>query len=63
MIDLKCGQNPAKLGMRTWDGGVYITVFLDHLEACEKCRHVQGILIDELNNLIRKESKKSFNDV
>ena len=38
MIDLICGQDLGRLGIRTWDGGLNITAFLDHLDICEKCR-------------------------
>ena len=55
MVDLMCGQDLAKLGIRTWEGGVNITAFLDHLEACEKCERFKGELIQRLNNLIGAE--------
>jgi hypothetical protein len=55
MIDLICGRDLAKLGIKTWEGGLNITAFLDHLDACEKCRQAQGMLIDELNNVIGGE--------
>jgi hypothetical protein len=54
MVNLACGKDLATLGIRTKDG-MNITVFLDHLDECEKCRSARGSLIDELNATIGGE--------
>ena len=57
MVDLACARDLAKLGLRTWDGGLNITAFLDHLEACEHCKKAKGALIVELNKAIGGEKE------
>jgi hypothetical protein len=58
MLELICRRDLAKMGIRNWEGGLNITAFLDHLEACEKCRAAQGTLIGELNIVIGGETEK-----
>jgi hypothetical protein len=61
MVDLACARDLAKLGIRTWDGGLNITAFLDHLEACDHCKKAKGALIVELNKAIGgREAEGSF---
>ena len=56
MLHLLCGKDPMELGMKTYEGW-NITVFLDHLDSCEKCSKSQGILINKLNSLIGGEGR------
>ena len=51
MIKLKCGKDIEQLGIRGYEG-LNISLFLDHLESCDKCSKAQGELIGELNKLI-----------
>lgn len=51
MIKLKCGKDLEKLGIRGFEG-LNISLFLDHLDTCDKCRKAQRELVDELNKLI-----------
>lgn len=51
MLNLLCGQDPAELGIKTYEGW-NITAFLDHLDACEKCSQSRESLIGELNRII-----------
>lgn len=51
MLDLLCGKDPMELGIKTYEGW-NITVFLDHLRACEKCSKSQESLINKLNSII-----------
>jgi hypothetical protein len=40
MVELRCGNDLEKLGIQTKEG-VDITAFLDHLQACGKCRQAR----------------------
>ena len=51
MLDLLCGKDPVELGIKTYEGW-NITVFLDHLNSCEKCSKSPGTLINKLNSII-----------
>jgi hypothetical protein len=51
MIKLKCGKDLRQLGIQGYEG-LNISLFLDHLETCDKCHKAQGELISELNKLI-----------
>lgn len=54
MINLLCGQDLEKLGIRslgTWN----MLAFWDHLDACDPCREAKETLIEELNKLIGGE--------
>ena len=55
MIELACGKDLGKLGLRSCEGGVNISAFLDHLEVCKKCCEARGSLTEELNQLIGSE--------
>jgi hypothetical protein len=56
MVELRCGKDLGALRIRT-EEGLNITAFLDHLEACERCRPDQGELIAELNEAIGGEEE------
>ncbi len=56
MIKLVCGQELVRLGIQTKEG-VNISLFLDHLEECDKCRPVEGMLVDALNQAIGGEKE------
>lgn len=56
MINLKCHQDLAKLGIIN-PGGWNILAFWDHLESCDKCRAAQVALIDELNRVFSGEEE------
>ena len=54
MINLKCDQDLAELGIIN-PGGWNMLAFWDHLDSCDKCREDQVALIDELNKVISGE--------
>jgi hypothetical protein len=56
VIKLVCGQELVRLGIQTKEG-MNISLFLDHLEECEKCRPVERVLVDALNQAIGGEKE------
>jgi len=56
VINLKCDQDLAKLGIIN-AGGWNILAFWDHLDSCDICREAQVALIDQLNKVISGEQE------
>jgi hypothetical protein len=51
MINLLCGEDLMKLGIKSYEGW-NITAFLDHLELCEQCSSSKESLIEDLNRTL-----------
>ena len=56
MIKLVCGKDLVRLGIQMSEG-VNISLFLDHLHECEKCRPAERMLVDALNQAIGGEKE------
>jgi hypothetical protein len=54
MINLKCDQDLAELGIIN-PGGWNMLAVWDHLDSCDMCREAQLALIDEINKVISGE--------
>ena len=56
MIKLACGRELLRLGIQN-EEGLNISLFLDHLSECEKCRPAERVLVDALNQAIGGEKE------
>lgn len=56
MIKLECGRELLRLGIQN-EEGLNISLFLDHLRECEKCRPAERMLVDALNQAIGGEKE------